>query len=49
MVSDQRNVASRTDVLSFSTPVLTEASIKIFDGGSAASFVELPVVQAASK
>jgi uncharacterized protein len=25
LVSDQRNVASRTDVLSFSTPVLTEA------------------------
>jgi hypothetical protein len=26
-----------------------KATIKIFDGGSAASFVELPVVQAASK
>jgi putative CocE/NonD family hydrolase len=45
-----RNPQTYVDNIFFAKPGdYKKATIKIFDGGSAASFVELPVVQAASK
>jgi len=45
-----RNPQTYVDNIFFAKPRdYKKATIKIFDGGSAASFVELPVVQAASK